>query len=78
MYRLGAIFPDIDVFAGPIAHNSFAIIEWHRNITHSLILLPVWALVMALLSVGDAALTKEDLDQEASLVVVLVVTSFNS
>ena len=41
---LGAIFPDIDVFAGPIAHNPLAIMEWHRNITHSLVMLPIWAL----------------------------------
>jgi membrane-bound metal-dependent hydrolase YbcI (DUF457 family) len=47
---LGAIFPDIDVFAGPLAHNSLALIEWHRNITHSLIVLPVWALVLASLT----------------------------
>src|SRR5260370_27634222 len=44
---LGAIFPDIDVFAGPIAHNPLAIMEWHRNITHSLVLLPIWALLLA-------------------------------
>jgi membrane-bound metal-dependent hydrolase YbcI (DUF457 family) len=44
---LGAIFPDIDVFAGPIARNPLAIMEWHRNISHSLVLLPVWALLLA-------------------------------
>ena len=44
---LGAMFPDIDVFAGPIAHNPLAIIEWHRNITHSLVMLPIWALLLA-------------------------------
>src|ERR1700691_2565644 len=47
---LGAIFPDIDVFAGPLAHNALALISWHRNITHSLILLPVWALALAALT----------------------------
>jgi membrane-bound metal-dependent hydrolase YbcI (DUF457 family) len=47
---LGAIFPDIDVFAGPIARNPLAIMEWHRNITHSLIMLPVWALLLAAVS----------------------------
>jgi membrane-bound metal-dependent hydrolase YbcI (DUF457 family) len=47
---LGAIFPDIDVFAGPLAHNSLALITWHRNITHSLIVLPLWAVVLALLT----------------------------
>src|SRR5467141_2245721 len=44
---LGAIFPDIDVFAGPIARNPLAIMEWHRNITHSLVMLPIWALLLA-------------------------------
>lgn len=44
---LGSVFPDIDVFAGPIARNPLAMIEWHRNITHSLVLLPVWALILA-------------------------------
>src|SRR6266576_1182913 len=36
---LGAMFPDIDIFAGPIARNPLAILEWHRNITHSLLML---------------------------------------
>lgn len=44
---LGAIFPDIDVFAGPLAHNSLAIMTWHRGITHSLVLLPLWAVLLA-------------------------------
>lgn len=47
---LGAIFPDVDVFAGPLAHNSLAIMTWHRNITHSLVMLPVWALLLAALT----------------------------
>jgi membrane-bound metal-dependent hydrolase YbcI (DUF457 family) len=48
---IGSIFPDIDVFAGPLARNPLAIMEWHRNITHSLVMLPVWALLLAALSV---------------------------
>jgi membrane-bound metal-dependent hydrolase YbcI (DUF457 family) len=47
---LGAMFPDLDVFVGPIARNPLAIIEWHRNITHSLVVLPVWALLLAAIS----------------------------
>ena len=47
---LGAIFPDIDVLAGPIARNPLAILEWHRNITHSLLVLPLWALSLAAVS----------------------------
>jgi membrane-bound metal-dependent hydrolase YbcI (DUF457 family) len=55
---LGAMFPDIDIFAGPLAHNPLAIMEWHRNITHSAVLLPVWALVLAALSIPLARLVK--------------------
>jgi membrane-bound metal-dependent hydrolase YbcI (DUF457 family) len=51
---LGAMFPDIDIFAGPLAHNPLAIMEWHRNITHSAIMLPLWALLLAALSIPIA------------------------
>jgi membrane-bound metal-dependent hydrolase YbcI (DUF457 family) len=44
---LGAIFPDIDVFGGLVARNPLAIMEWHRNITHSAVMLPIWALLLA-------------------------------
>lgn len=47
---VGAIFPDIDTLAGPIAHNSLAIMTWHRGITHSVVLLPVWAIGLAVLT----------------------------
>src|SRR5665213_238001 len=47
---LGAIFPDIDVFAGALAHNNMALMAWHRGITHSIVLLPAWALLLALLT----------------------------
>jgi membrane-bound metal-dependent hydrolase YbcI (DUF457 family) len=47
---IGSIFPDIDIFAGPLARNPLAIMEWHRNITHSLVVLPVWAVLLAAMS----------------------------
>ena len=47
---IGSTFPDIDVFAGPLARNPLAIMEWHRNITHSLVMLPVWAMLLAAVS----------------------------
>jgi membrane-bound metal-dependent hydrolase YbcI (DUF457 family) len=47
---LGSMFPDIDIFAGPLARNPLAIMEWHRNITHSAVMLPLWALLLASLS----------------------------
>jgi len=53
---LGSIFPDIDVFAGPLARNPLAIMEWHRNITHSVVMLPLWALLLATLSIPLARL----------------------
>jgi len=55
---VGAMFPDIDIFAGPLAHNPLAIMEWHRNITHSAVLLPVWALLLTALSIPLAKLLK--------------------
>jgi len=48
---LGAMFPDIDIFAGPLAHNPLAIMEWHRNVTHSAVMLPLWALLLAALTI---------------------------
>jgi membrane-bound metal-dependent hydrolase YbcI (DUF457 family) len=51
---IGSIFPDIDIFAGPLARNPLAIMEWHRNITHSLIVLPTWALLLAAVSMPVA------------------------
>jgi membrane-bound metal-dependent hydrolase YbcI (DUF457 family) len=51
---LGATFPDIDIFAGPLAHNPLAIMEWHRNITHSAVLLPLWALILSLFAIPIA------------------------
>jgi len=48
---LGAIFPDVDVFAGPLAHNPLSIMEWHRNITHSIVMLPLWALALTAASI---------------------------
>ena len=55
---LGSIFPDIDVFAGPLARNPLAIMEWHRNITHSIVMLPLWALLLAALSLPLARLAR--------------------
>jgi membrane-bound metal-dependent hydrolase YbcI (DUF457 family) len=48
---LGSMFPDIDIFAGPLAQNPLAIMEWHRNITHSAVILPIWALLLTSVSI---------------------------
>jgi membrane-bound metal-dependent hydrolase YbcI (DUF457 family) len=55
---LGSMFPDIDIFAGPLGHNPLAIMEWHRNITHSAVLLPLWGLLLTALSIPLASLLK--------------------
>jgi membrane-bound metal-dependent hydrolase YbcI (DUF457 family) len=43
---LGAIFPDSDVLRDIFSHDRLLVITWHRSITHSLVLLPLWALLL--------------------------------
>jgi membrane-bound metal-dependent hydrolase YbcI (DUF457 family) len=44
---LGAIFPDSDVFRDIFSRDPMLVISWHRSITHSLICLPLFALLLA-------------------------------
>jgi membrane-bound metal-dependent hydrolase YbcI (DUF457 family) len=44
---LGSIFPDSDVLRDLVSRNELLMITWHRSITHSLVCLPVWALLLA-------------------------------
>ena len=44
---LGAIFPDSDVLRDIFSHDGLLIVTWHRSITHSLVMLPLWALLLA-------------------------------
>jgi len=44
---LGAIFPDSDVIRDIFSHDKLLVITWHRSITHSLVMLPLWALLFA-------------------------------
>lgn len=52
---LGAIFPDSDVLAAIFPHGDMFMISWHRSVTHSLLCLPVFALILALLTQWFAA-----------------------
>jgi len=70
---IGSIFPDIDIFAGPLARNPLAIMEWHRNITHSLVVLPLWALLLAALSQHLARRLRWKLPSFAMLAVIYAV-----
>jgi membrane-bound metal-dependent hydrolase YbcI (DUF457 family) len=47
---LGGIFPDSDVFRDMFDGNPLLIITWHRSITHSLVLLPLWSVLLAALT----------------------------
>jgi membrane-bound metal-dependent hydrolase YbcI (DUF457 family) len=47
---LGAIFPDIDVFVVFFTSDNLAFLTRHRGVTHSLLMLMVWAAVLALLA----------------------------
>jgi membrane-bound metal-dependent hydrolase YbcI (DUF457 family) len=47
---LGAIFPDSDVFREIFSHDYMLMITWHRSITHSLLCLPIFAAVLAVIS----------------------------
>jgi membrane-bound metal-dependent hydrolase YbcI (DUF457 family) len=48
---LGAIFPDSDVVRDIFSHDKLLVITWHRSITHSLVLLPLWALLLAAITI---------------------------
>jgi len=43
----GAIFPDSDVVRDLFSHDKLLIVTWHRSITHSLLLFPLWAVLLA-------------------------------
>jgi membrane-bound metal-dependent hydrolase YbcI (DUF457 family) len=47
---LGAIFPDSDIFREWLSSNPLLILTWHRSITHSLVSMPFFALLLAALT----------------------------
>ncbi len=47
---LGAILPDIDFFANFISNHPLIHAEFHRSITHSFIMLPLWSLLLGTLT----------------------------
>lgn len=44
---LGAVFPDSDVFRDFFSRDPMLIITWHRSVTHSLLCLPLWSVILA-------------------------------
>jgi membrane-bound metal-dependent hydrolase YbcI (DUF457 family) len=47
---LGAVFPDVDVFADAFSHGPLSIARYHRGFTHSFVGLPIFAAALAWLT----------------------------
>jgi len=44
------IFPDSDVLRDIFSRNDLLMINWHRSLTHSLLMLPIFSLLLAALT----------------------------
>ncbi|HET9803909.1 MAG TPA: metal-dependent hydrolase [Candidatus Acidoferrum sp.] len=64
---LGAIFPDSDVLRDILSKNDMLMITWHRSYTHSLLCLPIFAVILALISQWFARWQKWDAPSLAQL-----------
>jgi membrane-bound metal-dependent hydrolase YbcI (DUF457 family) len=51
---IGAIFPDSDVLRDIFSSDKLLILTWHRSLTHSLVFLPLWALLLAAITLAFA------------------------
>jgi membrane-bound metal-dependent hydrolase YbcI (DUF457 family) len=69
---IGAIFPDSDVFRDMLSRNDLLVISWHRSITHSLLCLPIFALLLATLTRWIARSRKWDAPSFAVLTGIYV------
>lgn len=70
---LGAIFPDSDVLRDFLSSDKLLMITWHRSITHSLLLFPVWALLLAGITRAFANWRKWEAPSFAALSVIYAV-----
>ena len=70
---LGAIFPDIDVVRDIFSHDRLLVITWHRSITHSLLMLPIFSLLLAALTRWIARKLKWDAPSFAILTLIYAV-----
>jgi membrane-bound metal-dependent hydrolase YbcI (DUF457 family) len=70
---LGAIFPDSDVFRDMLSRNELLILTWHRSYTHSLLCLPVFAILLAALTRGIVRWRNWDAPSFAMLAVIYAV-----
>jgi membrane-bound metal-dependent hydrolase YbcI (DUF457 family) len=70
---LGGIFPDSDVFRDFFSNDKLLIVTWHRSITHSLIMLPLWALLLAAVTGAFATWRKWEAPSLAALSAIYAV-----
>jgi membrane-bound metal-dependent hydrolase YbcI (DUF457 family) len=70
---LGAIFPDCDVFRDFFSSDRLLIITWHRSLTHSLVLLPLWSLILAAITQAFARWRKWEVPSFAMLTAIYAV-----
>jgi membrane-bound metal-dependent hydrolase YbcI (DUF457 family) len=64
---LGAIFPDADTFRDMLSRNELLVITWHRSVTHSLLCLPIFALLLAAITYWFARARKWEAPSFAAL-----------
>jgi membrane-bound metal-dependent hydrolase YbcI (DUF457 family) len=67
---LGAIFPDSDVLRDIFSRNDLLMITWHRSLTHSLLMLPIFSLLLASLTQWIARKFKWDAPPFATLTIL--------
>jgi len=67
---LGAIFPDSDVLRDIFSRDDLLMITWHRSLTHSLLLLPIFSLLLAALTQWVARKFRWDAPPFATLTVL--------
>jgi membrane-bound metal-dependent hydrolase YbcI (DUF457 family) len=70
---LGAIFPDSDVLRDLFSSDKLLMITWHRSITHSLLMLPLWTLLLAGITRAFASWRKWETPSFATLSAIYAV-----
>jgi len=70
---LGAIFPDSDILRDWFSHDQMLILTWHRSFTHSLVCMPIFALLLAAITRWFARWRKWDAPSFAALACLYAV-----
>lgn len=74
---LGAVFPDTDVIRDFFSSDPLLMLTWHRSISHSLICLPIWTVLLAALTLQVARWRKWNAPSYASLFGIWAVGIFS-